>query len=97
MPQLELKWNTSPAEEAVFKYNVYQNDEIVSSPATPELTIGNILAGTYKFEVAAVNVLGVGPKSDSVDVVIPSASPNKVTGVALSVNVNVNLSVNVDS
>jgi predicted phage tail protein len=96
MPQLELKWNASPAVEAVFKYNVYQNDEIVSSPATAELMLENIPAGRYKFEVAAVNILGEGPKSDSVDVVIPSASPNKVTGVAISVNVNVNLSINME-
>jgi predicted phage tail protein len=97
MPQIELKWNKMAAEEAVFQYNVYQNDAIVSSPATPELTIADIPAGTYKFEVSAVNILGEGPKSDPVAVVVPSAAPSKVIGMTLAINVNVNLNVSVNS
>ena len=97
MPQLELRWNLSAAEEAIFQYNVYQNDKIVSSPAKPELTIEDIPAGAYKFEVSAVNILGEGPKSDPVVVVVPSAAPSKVAGVAIAINLNVNLSVNVNS
>jgi hypothetical protein len=89
MPQLELKWNSSAAEEAVFQYNVYQNDAIIASPAIPELTIADIPAGAYKFEVTAINILGEGPKSDAVTVTVPAASPGKVIGVTLAINVDV--------
>jgi hypothetical protein len=97
MSQLELRWNPSAAEEAVFQYNIYQNEEIVSSPAKPELMIADIPAGAYKFEVSAVNILGEGPKSDPVAIVVPSAAPSKVVGVAIAINLNVNLNVHVNS
>ena len=61
------------------------------------MIIDDIPAGTYKFEISAVNILGEGPKSDPVSVTVPAAAPDQVFGVTIAINVNVNVNVGVNS
>jgi hypothetical protein len=88
MNEVKLSWTPNAPEEGVKGYNVYQDEVLAGSPAGPELAISNVAPGMHKFEVAAVNIWGEGPKSDPV---FTPAIPTKVGGVSISINISVNV------
>lgn len=84
-----VSWDVRPAAEDA-SYVIFQDGVQVGEVPVGggELTLANIGAGaSYLFEVAAKNaLLGLGPKSDPVTVVVPLA-PGKVVNVKVQVKV----------
>jgi len=75
--------------EEISQYHFFQDDVEVGVAALPEFTVTGVAAGTHKYEVAAENVWGIGPKSDPV---FTPPAPSKCGGVNISVVVNINVS-----
>lgn len=72
--------------EAISAYRFFQDDVEVGVAALPEFTVANVPPGVHKYEVAAENVWGLGPKSDPVST--PPA-PSKCGGVQINIVINI--------
>jgi hypothetical protein len=76
---VQLQW-TPPQSGAVIGYHVYRQSgsaafELIDSPTSPGCVDSVLAAGTYTYRVAAVDPLGEGPSSDTVQAVVPSLVP----------------------
>lgn len=91
MVNVKVAWQASPAVEAVVGYNVYQDgNKMNPTPVTGvEFTINNVSPGTHGYSAAPINILGEGPYSDPIVVVVPSGLPSKLVNVTVSVSLAV--------
>jgi len=88
MNTVKVTWTPNAPDEGVAGYNVYQDDALAGSSTTGDYTVQNVMPGVHKYEVAAVNIWGEGPKSDPVSTPLAAS---KVVGVQIAVNINVNV------
>jgi len=88
MNTVKVTWNPNDPVEGVTGYNVYQDGVLAGNSTTADFTVQNVTPGAHKYEVAAVNIWGEGPKSDPVST--PNV-PSKVVGVQIAINVSVNV------
>ena len=86
-----LNWNavTPPANCSITGYKVYKNGTLLASPTTNSYAVTGLTASTtYSFTVAAVDSVGTGSQSSTVNVTTSSAScaaaPGAPTGLAAS-------------
>jgi len=85
---VKVTWNPNAPEEGVTGYNVYQDGALAGNSTTTDFTVQNVTPGIHKYEVAAVNLWGEGPKSDPVST---PAIPSKPAGVQIAININVSV------
>ena len=88
MNTVKVTWNPNDPAEGVTGYNIYQDGALAGNSTTADFTVQNVTPGVHKYEVAAVNIWGEGPKSDPVST--PNV-PSKVVGVQIAINININV------
>ena len=86
MADVKITCTANPTEEAITGYKFFQDDVEIGLSAVPEFTVTSVAPGVHKYEVAAVNAWGPGPKSDPVSTP-PAAS--KCGGVQINIVINI--------
>lgn len=86
MADVKVTCTANDPAEAVSAYHFFQDDVEVGSNTAPEFTVTGVTPGVHKYEVAAENVWGLGPKSDPVSTP-PGAS--KCGGVQINIVINI--------
>jgi hypothetical protein len=86
MADVRITCNPNDPTEMITGYHFFQDDLDLGRTTTPEFLITSVEPGAHKYEVAAENVWGIGPKSDPV---FSPGAASKCAGVQINIVINI--------